>query len=787
MIAVSASADEGALERSSEPIARLDPGVTAFAEEYCTSCHGAEDPEAELPIERLLDEPLDAHTSEWERVVRKLRRRQMPPPGHRRRPNEPDYESVLLALESRLDRLAEIAPDPGRTSTFRRLTRTEYRNAIRDLLALDLDVDELLPEEDASHGFDNVTVTELSPTLVDRYLAAAEKISRLAIGRAPASAALDVIRVRPDLTQEKHLAGLPLGTRGGVLFSRELPSDGEYEIRIRLARDRDELVEGLREPHELEILIDRKPVASFTIEPPRRPSDHATADAHLVARVALTGGAHDIGVTFVNRSSALAETLRQPYDARFNRHRHPRLAPALYQVAVAGPYDAKDAHGTRSRRRIFGELEARQRDGHEDDPDASIDDATRAERIISRLLRRAYRRPIEPEDLARPLALFRQASAEEGFDAGIELALAAILSSPHFLFRIERDPEDAAPGEVYRVSDLELASRLSFFLWSSLPDDELLDAAERGVLSKPEVLEAQTRRMLADSRSSSLATSFAGQWLHLRNLALTTPDQRLFPDFDDNLRQALGRETELLFDAVVREDRSVLDLIRADFTFLDERLARHYGIPHVFGSRFRRVELGSESERGGILRHGSILAVTSYPTRTSPVLRGNWILANLIGTPPPPPPPDVPALERVAVSEELSIRERLAQHRRDPACAGCHRLMDPIGFPLERYDAVGRFRALDRGRPIDATGAFTDGSPLDGVADLEEALLRRPEIFVEVLTEKLLVFALGRGVEPSDAPAVREIVRRARSESYKLSSIVLAIVSSPPFQLRRSE
>src|SRR5690606_20104226 len=287
---------------------------------------------------------------------------------------------------------------------------------------------------------------------------------------------------------------------------------------------------------------------------------------------------------------------------------------------------------------------------------------------------------------------------------------------------------------------------------SSLPDDDLLDAAERGVLSKPEVLEAQTRRMLADSRSSSLATSFAGQWLHLRNLALTTPDQRLFPDFDDNLRQALGRETELLFDAVVREDRSVLDLIRADFTFLDERLARHYGIPHVFGSRFRRVELGSESERGGILRHGSILAVTSYPTRTSPVLRGNWILANLIGTPPPPPPPDVPALERVAVSEELSIRERLAQHRRDPACAGCHRLMDPIGFPLERYDAVGRFRALDRGRPIDATGAFTDGSPLDGVADLEEALLRRPEIFVEVLTEKLLVFALGRGVEPSDAP-----------------------------------
>ena len=410
-----------------------------------------------------------------------------------------------------------------------------------------------------------------------------------------------------------------------------------------------------------------------------------------------------------------------------------------------------------------------------------------AEQILATLVRRAYRRPITGADLKSPMQLYSSARAEETSTSAIEMALSAVLVNPQFLFRIEPDPPGVAPGSAYPVPDIQLASRLSFFLWSSIPDDELLELAERGELSKPDVLERQTLRMLADPRSHSLVSNFAAQWLHLRNLDSITPDLRLFPDFDDNLRQAFRQETELLFESVLREDRSVLDLLKSDHTFLNERLAKHYGIPHIYGTRFRRVELGDESVRGGLLRQGSVLTVTSYANRTSPVIRGKWILENILGSPPPPPPATVPALKDNTVSSSLSVRERLAEHRANVACAGCHKLMDPVGFSLENFDAVGRWRSVEEGRPVDSTGGLPDGSRFEGVTGLERALLKRPELFVGTLTEKLLTLALGRGVETFDAPAVRKIIRDARSRDYRFSSLIVGIATSVPFKMRKSE
>ncbi|HEX8201278.1 MAG TPA: DUF1592 domain-containing protein, partial [Isosphaeraceae bacterium] len=711
----------------------------------------------------------------WEKVVRRLVARQMPPEP-RTRPEERDYEAVVSAVAGALDRAAAAHPEPGRTDTFRRLNRTEYQNAIRDLLALDIDAAAWLPGDESSHGFDNVTVGDLSPTFLERSITAAQAISRLAVGSPGRSPGGDTIRIRPDLTQEEHVAGLPLGTRGGAIFPYTFLRDGQYEIQVRLARDRNEHIEGLSEPHELEVLLDRQPIASLTVTPPRTEAEHQTADGHLKARFRVTAGPHQLGVTFVKEPSSLLETKRQPYQAHYNMHRHPRLAPALYQVSIIGPYAPEGPGDTPSRRRIFVCR-----------PEGPGEDDARARRIVSTLLRRAYRRPVTDADLETPLAFYRTGRAEGDFDAGIERALGAVLVNPQFLFRIEPDPPGVAPGSAYRIPDIQLASRLSFFLWSSIPDDELLDAAERGELSAPGGLERQVRRMLADPRSRSLVTNFAGQWLHLRNLEAITPDLRLFPDFDDNLRQAFRQETERLFESVLRADRSVLDLLKSEETFLNERLAKHYGIPHVYGSHFRRVPLGDDGARGGLLRQGSILTVTSYATRTSPVIRGKWVLENILGTPPPPPPANVPALEDNTVAATLSVRERLAEHRRNVACAGCHQLMDPVGFALENFDAVGRWRTFEDGRPVDATGGLPDGSRFDGVAGLERALLRRPELFVGTLTEKLLTFALGRGVEPFDAPAVRKIVRDAHATDYRVSSLIVGIATSTPFRMRKSE
>ena len=765
------------------PRAALTPAAAqrAILDQYCVTCHNDRTKTANLSLEHLDLASVGDHPELWEKVVRKLRGRMMPPPG-RPRPDEAGYDSLVSYLETSLDRVAAAKPNPGRTDTFRRLTRTEYQNAIRDLLAIDVDVTSLLPKDDSSFGFDNVTVGGLSPTLLERYLSAAQKISRLAIGTPVRSPGSDIVVLPVDLTQEEHFEDLPFGTRGGTVVHHTFPVDAEYEIRVRLSRDRNENVEGLTEPHQMELTLDGTRLQLFTIQP-KRTAQQGTyysdqeADAGLTVRIPLKAGPHMIGATFLKRTSALLETERQPYQAHFNMDRHPRTQPAVYSVSIAGPFDAIGAGDTPSRRRIFVCRPAK----------ASEEEAC-GKRIISTLARRAYRRPVTDADLQMPLAFYKDARTEAGFEAGIEMALRALITSTEFLFRVERDPENIAPNTAYRVSDLELASRLSFFLWSSIPDDELLDVATRGKLHEPAVLEQQVRRMLADARSEALVNNFAEQWLYLRNLAASNPDPRLFADFDDNLRQSFRRETELFFESVVKEDRSILDLLKANYTFLNERLAKHYGIPNVYGSQFRRVSLGDDSVRGGLLGQGSILTVTSYATRTSPVLRGKWVLENILGTPPPPPPPNVPPLKENGVGKVLSMRERMEQHRSNPACSGCHSLMDPIGLSIENFDAIGRWRTRTEGStPVDSSGGLPSGATFEGVSGLKRALLNRPELFVTTVTEKLLTYALGRGVEYYDVPAVRTVTRDARNNDYRFSSLVLGIVKSTPFQMRRSQ
>jgi hypothetical protein len=654
------------------PCAAAEPRrAPAAVRDYCVSCHDGEMKKGGLDLDILLTDEVPAHAAVWEKAIRKMQARQMPPIG-KKRPDEATYNSTVAQLAKLLDADAVRHPNPGRTETFRRLNRAEYQNAIGDLLGIDIDAAALLPKDDAAHGFDNVTVANLSPALLDRYITAAEKISHLAVGTPNEHVGGDSFRIKADITQEEHVEGLPLGTRGGAIFPYTFVQDGEYDIQIRLMRDRNEEVEGLKEKHQLELLLDRAPLKSFTVEPLKGPKAQEMADAHLKTRVKIPAGHHDLGVTFVKLPSSLLETKRQPYEAHFNVHRHPRITPAIYQVSITGPYNATGAGDTESRRKILISK-----------PASATDEEACAQKILSSLMHRAYRQPITKDDLKRPMAFFREARKERGFDAGIEMGLSAILVNPNFLFRVEKDPEGVTPNTPYKITDIDLASRLSFFLWSSIPDDELLDAAERGDLSKPKVLEKQVRRMLADSRSKSLVNNFADQWLYLRNLDSFTPDLRLFPDFDDNLRQAFREETDLFVGNIFQNDRSVLELLKADYTYLNQRLAKHYGIPHIYGNRFRRVALAPEERRGGLLRQGSILSVTSYATRTSPVIRGHWILGNLLGTPPPPPPPNTPALKENTISASLPMRQRLAEHRANPKCASCHNLMDPVGFALE--------------------------------------------------------------------------------------------------------
>jgi hypothetical protein len=700
---------------------------------HCLECHDREAKKGGIDLESILGEDIAKHPETWEAVVQQLTARHMPPVG-KNRPDEAGYAAVINKLTTELDRLP---PDPGPAPTLRRLTRVEYHNAVRDLLAVDFDAKAALPADEISHGFDNITVGDLPPALLDRYLSAAQKIARQAVGTST-EPEITTVRVRPDITQEYHVPGLPLGTRGGVLISQVFAREGEYDVQIRLQRDRNEQVEGMNGEYDLQLLLNREVKSEFTIKP-AKDKNYEKIDAHLKARLHIPAGEHDVGVTFLSNGSPVLERLRQPYKASFNLHRHPRLSPAIYQVTITGPYNAGGRGDTPSRRLIFAH------------------GSTDAKAVLAPILRRAWRRPVTDEDIARLLPFVKEA---QDFESGIESALAAILVSREFLFRTET-----------KLNDVALASRLSFFLWSSIPDDELLS-------QQPLDLESQARRMLRDPRAKALVTNFADQWLYLRNLDSVSPDARLFPDFDHNLRESLRMETSLLFEDVVKNDRSVLELLCTDRTWLDERLAAHYGIPHIFGDRFREVKLEPGQQRGGLLRNGSILTVTSYATRTSPVIRGHWILKNLLAAEPPPPPPNVPALDGV-ISESLPIRERLAKHREMAACASCHNLMDPVGFALENYDAIGRWHA-----EADSRGGFADGSEFEGVAGLEDVLLRRPELFVTALTEKLLTYALGRGLESCDAPAVRKIVRRAKENGWKFSEIIAGIVTSVPFTLK---
>lgn len=764
--------------QAAQPVAAAKPAdplgqAQAMVKTYCIDCHSEDTKKGDLSLEGLDLKNPAANAEVWEKVIRKLRHRQMPPVDEPH-PDEVTYRAVVTHLETSIDRAAAQRSQPGRTDTFRRLTRMEYQNAIRDLLAIDVDAAALLPKDDISLGFDNITVGELSPTLLERYLGAAKKIGQLALGRPVTGPQSETVQVPIDLTQEDEFDGMPPGSRGGATGRFYMPLDAEYEIQLRLARDRDDHVEGLRKNHEIDVLIDGEPVQRFTITPPPARTPHHNVDRHLTLRVPIKAGAHEIGATFVRAAAVIVEAERQPTLARFNMDRHPRLQPALYSIAVVGPYNPTGPGDTPARRRIFTRY-----------PKTAAEQDACAQEIISTLARRAFRRPVTKEDIAGPWKFYTETKAKEGFEVGIEMALRAVLLSPSFLFRVEPAPERLAKGATYKVPDVQLASRLSFFLWSSIPDDELLGLAEKNRLSDPKVLEAQVRRMLQDRRAEALVNSFAAQWLHLRNVDLARPDPRQFMDFDENVREAMRRETELFVSSIVREDRSALDLLRADYTYLNERLAKHYGIPHVYGDAFRRVPLEGTGRAGGLLNHASILTVTSHADRTSPVVRGNWILANLLGTPPKPPPPDVPQLkERTSSGQVLSMREQMAAHRNNPACASCHTMMDPLGFALENYDAVGRWRTTDGGHAIDATGRLPDGREFRNATELQRAILQQPELFVGTLTEKLLIYSLGRGLQAYDAPAVRKIVAQAAPADYRFSALVVGIVQSTPFQMR---
>jgi hypothetical protein len=742
--------------------------VQTLLQQHCIACHSGPEPSGALMLPEGNSKLTDANRRVWEKVLRRLQNGDMPPASQ----SPPDPQLTRRATDSltaALDHLAARKPFAGRTESLRRLTRTEYRNAIRDLLAIEIDAVALLPADESSHGFDNITVTGLSPTLLNRYIAAAEKISRLALGRPEISPGGETFRVSGDLTQDRmRPEGAPPGTRGGLLVDWHFPRTGTYQVQVRLMRDRNDEIEGLHGRHSLDVLLDRHRVQRFSIARPPAGEDDRSVDADLTASFHVTAGRHQLIATFAEQGRALIESDRQPLNVHFNFYRHPRLAPALAELVIHGPVGESVSGESESRRRVLTVMPAT--------PDQTRACATQ---IFRPLLRRAYRRPVSEDDLAMPLRLFHEASAGgQDFEAGIERGLAGILASPHFLFRVE---QAVAANTVSVISDPELASRLSFFLWSSLPDEELLSLAEAGRLSDPTELNRQTSRMLADIRANSLVENFADQWLYLRNLQAVAPDARLFPDVDQNLKDAFRRETELLFLDMLREDRSVLSLLQTSTTWLNERLARHYGIPHVVGSHFRRVVLDPSWQRGGLLRQGSVLMATSYATRTSPVIRGKWVLENLLGAPTPPPPPGVSDLEDNTVAAGLSVRERLAAHRQNAACAICHDRLDPVGLTLEQFDAVGRWRDHEFEQPVLAAGGLVGVGPFVGVDGLEKALLARPELFVRTLTEKLLTYGLGRGLEPEDGAAVRQIVRQSAAEDYRFSALVRAIVRSVPF------
>jgi hypothetical protein len=757
------------------------------------------------------------------------------PPAGRPRPARAALDAFAGALETAIDRVAATAAYPGRVP-LHRMNRTEYANAIRDLLALDVDASTLLPADNSSHGFDNIAdVLGVSPSLLERYVSAASKISRLAVGDREPAAIQVTYPVSGDVSQNQTLDGQPLGTRGGTIIRHNFPVDGEYTFRLSLKRSTGGVFGGSAPGEQLEVTLDGRSVKRFLLEevpgsfmgggngrgggaargtgsgggaetgrgaapgrgaasgrsagaatsvdatgpqPAKSLEERVSMGDRLEFRLGVKAGPQTVGIAFLQPAYEANEDLvRRPlsttYDANIGTQYGYRTVPHLAGVTITGPENAAGVGDTPSRRRIFVCR-----------PVSATDEDRCARQILSTVARRAFRRAPQDSDLDSLLRFFRAERDTSGsFDAGIELALRRILADPEFIFRFEPRPAAVQPGVPYRINDTALASRLSFFLWSSIPDEELLRLAIAGTLHDPAVLEQQTRRMLADPKANALVANFAGQWLYLRDVKNVRPDGELFPDFDDNLRQAFQRETELLFDSILRENRPALDLLDADYTFVNERLAKHYGIPHVYGPHFRRVPVGSEARRG-LLGQGSLLLVTSNPNRTSPVMRGKWILENLLGAPPPLPPPDVPAFEERPTATAKSVRERLEQHRSSPTCAGCHQIMDPIGLALENFDAIGRWRTEDEGRAVDTTSQLTDGTAISGAASLRKALLGRSDVFVTSLTEKLLMYGVGRETTYADMPVVRTIMRDAAPRRYQLADLIVGVVRSVPFQWR---
>jgi cytochrome c551/c552 len=785
------------------PASSSPPSPHALISQYCVTCHNQKAKTAGLMLDSLAADldtgKVGPHAEKWEKVVRKLRVGAMPPQGMPR-PDRATEDALAATIETSLDRAAAAAPNPGQP-VLHRLNRTEYANAIRDLLDLDVDASDLLPTDDSSFGFDNIgSVLGVSPALLERYLLASAKISRLAVGDPHIDPIVDTYRVRADLTQNEHLEGLPLGSRGGVLIHHDFPLAGDYVIKVKLLKSTVDLLFGNNAQNQLlEIALNGQRVQTLAINetkvvPPAERGqkvkeggfDPAAATKlsmsqpkdNVEARVHASAGPQTVEVSFVQRSYAPSQDLMEPFERSTFDPSDPKGLPHVLSVSISGPFNAQGAGETPSRRKIFT--------CH---PASESDDLPCAKKIIVTLARQAYRKPVSDGDLETLLSFYQQGRNKGTFESGIEMALRRILSDPQFVYRFERDPAGVAPDTPYRVSDLELASRLSFFLWSSIPDEQLLDVASKGKLHDRATLEHEVRRMLADSRADSLVTNFAAQWLYLRNLRGIAPDLESFPNFDDNLRRSFLEETELFFGSIIHEDRSVIDLLNADYTFVDERLAKHYGVPNVFGSQFRRISWPEDSPRRGLLGQGSILAVTSISTRTSPVQRGKWLLENVLGTPPNPPPANVPPLtENKAGAKQLSVRERMEMHRKNEPCAGCHKVLDPLGFALENFDAVGQWRTVsESGEKIDASGVLADGTKVNGVSTLRAALLSRPNVFAGTMTEKLLTYALGRGLEYYDMPAVRAIVHRAEQNNYRFSSLVLGIVESTPFEMRRSQ
>lgn len=737
----------------------------AMLNQYCVMCHNQKLRTAGIALDQLNTINVAPDAEVWEKVLRKVSTSQMPPPGMPR-PDAPARTEFASWLETSLDRSAEANPNPGRPA-IHRLNRAEYGNAIRDLLALNFDAGSMLPADDSGYGFDNIgDVLSVSPVLLERYMATARKVARLAIGDTRITPLVQQYSVSRGLARTEQVSeDLPLGSRGGAAIHHYFPVDGVYTIRV------------------------------FMRPPPGTDSDDKP---HFDVRVPVKAGPRIVGVTFPNESSKRelvaprvkgsteAETDKKTAplpsdldlrldDARIKQFEVSWANPAVDSVWIGGPYDIEGAGETPSRARIFT--------CH---PSSSADDIPCATKILSTIARRAYRRPVTDADVEPLIGFYKNGSKNGNFESGIELALRAILVSPDFLFRVEHDPSGVAPETAHRINNIELASRLSFFLWSSIPDDELLTVAQQGKLDDPDVLQQQVRRMLADSKSKALITNFAGQWLYLRNLDRVTPDPDAFPEFDDGLRDAFRQETELFLESIFHEDRSVVDLLGANYTFVNERLARFYGIPNVHGTAFRRVTL-TDANRGGLLGQGSILTVTSYPNRTSVVQRGKWILENVLGTPPPPPPANVPDLKsHTADGKLLTMRQQMEMHRANSVCASCHSRMDPLGFALENFDGVGKWRTKDAGAVIDVSGKLPDGTKFSGPAELRQILLTHRDEFVATMSGKLLTYALGRGVEYYDQPAIRAIAKEAAKDDYRISALVTAIVKSTPFQMRRT-